>query len=772
MCLFTLLLSGPVLADVQPGVWEGSGVCGDIRRAYRLSIEPGEREFRSVFDRLDAPGGRVIARQINSVPAPRNPTADEDVVLRINYSATRAGWWIKDFNEPEVPPYLVLSADNATITERSDRRQYCTDFELRQEDAQLALGGASNASELPQRMAGTWYCNRPVGRLGFEIQEVRGNSFDGVITLGSHPDQQAGETGTMSFLGEFDPQSGTLTMIGDQWLESSGRNPEIFDMTVTLREGGTRGIGIRSTRTCQTVELSVEGHQIASDITPANTAIPVTEWLDPSACITLIHWASQALPEAGVNTLYSSIQVSRVREIGTGLLVDARFVPFFGKPYEDLDAVEKEHVSELGDYCTRLIALETPMRHSGAAQYADYFFPQVNARRPDQGSLATIGPRLRLLKGRLDEEMAELAGQPVTEADIPTLTDRLIEVEDRFSDLWQIDRQTALDLINNKLDEARGDLEQRLVAEIESLPLDLAAYYEALDIESGIRLLAVDRERFNRLQTALNSRLESIADELLTALAIANSPASGGLPALERFVNELDGIWPTINEHVSENGAGTESIAEVAERLAADAYAGFAEQAQRVMGAAEDFYQREQAYRTVVYLHATYTPNAAFLSEVFIDYHTLVDSMVPVPTLADLVEENGEPSSLGIKLATAGFVNDFLSGLSMAFPYDIFGFASSIRVGAAIKEACSVAEADSYWCNFRLRVTGNLPMAGMLGNIPSRARFQLQGDEWVIVETPPSSSNAGSAGGSDSCGLPLGCSAGEIGANGVMAGLW
>jgi hypothetical protein len=228
-----------------------------------------------------------------------------------------------------------------------------------------------------------------------------------------------------------------------------------------------------------------------------------------------------------------------------------------------------------------------------------------------------------------------------------------------------------------------------------------------------------------------------------------------------------------IDNYARQSGSGAGRLAELAEMLATGAYPGFAEQANRVMASAEDFFQREQAYRTVVYLHATYTPNAAILSQFFVGYHDLVGSMVPVPTLADLVDADGGPSVLGIKLASADFVNDYLRAASAAFPYDIFGFAASVRVAIATKEGCSVAEEDSYWCDFRLRVTSNLPMAGLLSNIPSRARFQLRGDDWVIVETPPSSGVAGNAGGSEgSCGLPLGCSAGEIGANGVMAGLW
>ena len=775
LCLATALLSGPTLADVELGVWEGSGVCGGNRHFYRLSIEPGEKGLRSVFDRLDSPGGRAVARQTNIVVdrTARDPAAEAPVELRINHGATKAGWWIRDLNEPDVPPYLILSADSQTVTERPDRKQYCTDFQLNRVSSPLVSGGAANAHELPQRMTGTWYCNQPMGRVDIAINDAQENSFEGVLTLGPHPTQPAGETGAMSFLGEFDPATGTLTMIGDQWSESSGRAPEVFDMTVTLRDGGSRGVGIRSTPQCRTVELTVDGHQLISGISPAATATPISEWQDPSACMSLVHWASQAVSEAGVDSLHTNLTVGKVREIGIGLLVDERFVPFFGKSYEDLDAAEKAHLWSLGDYCTRMRAFETPMRHSGAAQYTNDFFPRVDGRSPARAGIATVGPRVRLLKNRLESEMAELAVQPVTEADIQPLTGRLAQVEERFSDLWSIDRKPAIDLINDKLDEARGDLERRIASEIEALPIELSAYYQSLDVASSIGLLKGDPERHARLQSALNDRLSFIADELLNNLAAKHSNDAPDLPALGRFVDDLNHLWPTIKDYARPSGAGAEKLVTLAETLASGGYQGFAEQANRVMASAEGFLEREQAYRTVVYLHATYTPNAAILSELFVDYHDLVRSMIPVPTLADLVDEDGGPSVLGIKLAAADFVSGYLREVSVVFPYDIFGFAASIRVAAASKEGCSNAGENSYWCDFRLRVTGNLPMAGLLSNIPSRARFQLRGNEWAIVETPPSSGPTGTAGASEvPCGLPLGCTAGEIGANGILAGLW
>ncbi len=775
LSIATALLSGPALAELELGVWEGSGVCGGNRHFYRLSIEPGEKGFRSVFDRLDSPGGRAVARQTNIVPdrRNRNPAVAAPIDLMIAHSATQAGWWIKDFNEPDVPPYLVVSADRQTVTERPDRQQYCTDFHLSRVGSALVSGGAANAQELPQRMTGTWYCNQPIGRVDIAISGAQGNAFEGVLTLSPHPTQPAGQTGSMSFLGEFDPASGTMTMIGDQWLTSSGRAPEVFDMTVTLRDGGTRGVGLRSTRQCPTVELAVDGHQLVAGIAPADPATPITRWQDPSACMSLIRWSSQAVAEAGVDSLYTKLSSGQVREIGIGLLLDERFVPFFGKPYEDLDATEKGHLWELGDYCTRLLAFETPMRHSGAAQYVNDFFPRARGRSPVRADIATVGPRVRLLKKRLESEMAELAVQPVTEADIQPLTDLLAQVEERFSDLWSIDRKPAIDLINDKLDEARGDLERRIASEIEALPIELSAYYRSLGVASSIALLEGDPERHARLQIALNDRLSLIADELLGNLAAAHANDAPGLPALERFVDDLNAVWPTIKDYARPSGVGAGKLVALAGTLASGAYPAFAEQANRVMASADGFYERQQAYRTVVYLHETYTPNAALLSELFADYHDLVRSMIPVPTLADLVDQDGGPSALGIKLAAADFVSANLGVLSAAFPYDIFGFAASIRVATATKEGCREAGENSYWCDFRLRLTGNLPMAGLLGNIPSRARFQLRGDAWMIVETPPSSVPTASAGASEiPCGLPLGCTAGEIGANGVLAGLW
>src|SRR5690606_32165720 len=141
----------------------------------------------------------------------------------------------------------------------------------------------------------------------------------------------------------------------------------------------------------------------------------------------------QALVESGLDTLYSSISVGQVRELGIGLLTDQRFVPFFGKPYEALSQAERARLGALADYCNRLRGRAGLLRTPGAHSLASDFFARV---RPE---VAVMGTRVRLLQTRLEAEMAELERQPVTESDIPELESRLAELPERFSELWNAD---------------------------------------------------------------------------------------------------------------------------------------------------------------------------------------------------------------------------------------------------------------------------------------------------------------------------------------------
>src|SRR5688572_29353917 len=74
-------------------VYEGSAVCSDGPRYYRVSLEPGDRSPRAVVDVLDGPGGLAWARGF----------ATSGVSFGKTLHSTVSHWHVRPYEQPELP---------------------------------------------------------------------------------------------------------------------------------------------------------------------------------------------------------------------------------------------------------------------------------------------------------------------------------------------------------------------------------------------------------------------------------------------------------------------------------------------------------------------------------------------------------------------------------------------------------------------------------------------------------------------------------------------
>jgi hypothetical protein len=371
------------------------------------------------------------------------------------------------------------------------------------------------------------------------------------------------------------------------------------------------------------------------------------------------------------------------------------------------------------------------MQHNGATAFVEDFF---SGNRPE---LALAATRFRLMQGRLAKEMRALEAKTVGEADMPGLQELLGELDERFSELWDVDLAGARSLIEKKLEAARGEMAARLEAQIAGLTTDASAFAAEAALRADIAALGegrrADQERLGGL---LNARLSNAADTLLTALVEDLSTAEPTLGTFESLRTRLNALWPRLEAYVARDGAAFAALRDYTGALAASAFPEFKTKVTGMMERAQSFEEREALYADVVSIYQHTIPNADELGGALAQYANLVESLRPEPTAADLTAADGSPTNLGIKLAMSQWLPAVWSSTFALLPYDLSFVTQTIRVASVRKIACAPAPEGGHWCDFDLRLDGEFPFLDLLSLMPVSGRFVLQSDAWTLVETP------------------------------------
>lgn len=500
------------------------------------------------------------------------------------------------------------------------------------------------------------------------------------------------------------------------------------------------------------------------------TPVPIMEWNTPSACVTLIKWTNQMLQETGGRSPYHML-VRKSHKIAIGLFADERFVPFFGKPFADLTADERKHVYKVSEACKMQSTFGKIMYESYAKIVVNDFFRY--SKRTDSLELK----RFRILRSRLSKEMAALKKKNVGVADIPSLKATLAGLDQRFSELWKTDKAQAKTLLESKLDAARGALVASVEDRVHKLPDDWAAFGAEKGLRSEIASLGPSRSQDQaRLNHLLDAKLDAASDHILSDTAAGFRKTDPSLSALADLRSQIERQWLRIGRHVNSGGPGFKEVQAITAKFAEASFPVFSEKAKGMIDSGAEFEQRESQYGAVVNLYQSLVPSDRRFHDIFVKYATVVDGLRPVPTKKDLIAADGSPTSFGLKLATSAWIERMWGTIFGALPYDFSFITKSIHVSGLRKASCSGASAGGFWCNFHLQMSGSFPFVDLLSLVPSRARFSWQGTQWALVEAGGDSRLRRTTSYTEpyeqTCGLVLGCTAGEIGANGVMAGLW
>lgn len=716
--------------NVEFGVWEGSAECADGAGFYRASTEPGDDPTRSrlVLDILDSPGGQPWARGLGQL----NSGIGNEYYVAISW------WMVRPLATPSLPFSVSLSEDRQALVSPKPFGA-CDNFVLKRMPLHAATGGIGSAEQLPRRLTGTIGCDGrpPVFAIDLELAGTDTNTLEGVLTLTSHVNGKAADAGKFSLFGEYQADSGALTMIGDQWIEKPSSGSKVFDFSGEMRDRGRRLIARSNWSNCAVMDLHAPGGDVVPRSIGSITRRPILEWSDAAACAMFVRWADAAQTEYS-GSFYADLTAGMARDIAVGLFADHRFVPYFGKPLDRLTAEERKHIVDLKDYCIRLLAFSERMNHSGAAQFIDDF---VSGRNPE---LALTASKFRLLEARLRKEMAELEPRDVGEGDLADLEAQLTELDSRFSELWEVDLAYARAMIQGKIEVAKGEMAARIEAQIQALPDDDSAFRAERAIRTDIARLGDGRRADQqRLTTLMGAKLTSASDAILQDILNDVPTDRSPLTRLDLLQSQLERAWPRIEPFVDRNRAGFVMLANELGTLADGAFDEFGERARGIMAQATSFEEREYLYGSVIAFHQQIVPSGREFAATFTQYADLVDSMKPVPTVADLVAEDGSPTNLGLKLAVADALSDSWSVMSAAIPFDLPFLRNALRVSGLSKLSSEPAPEGGYWCDYDMRVTGNFPLLEVLSLLPYRARFVRQGDGWVMVERAPESAPSG-----------------------------
>lgn len=708
-------------------VWQGSASCAAGLVFVTVSTEivkPGARQVPVRIELADSPGGVPWARSYSNFSKRPNGS----------YLLHASRWSFRPMDMSQQTGELRglkinLSEDGQELT--INPFGSCKGLTLKKASAIAAMGGIKTAQDLPTEFIGTIGCHgsRPSFAVKLTLSPTGDTTLDGKLAFMPADRNRGSKIGIFSIIGDYAPSSGTLTLIGDQWIQKVRSIRDVFDFTAELRDGGQRLIGQSSWGNCGIVDLNIPGADYAEKISRPTTPVPILEWDTPSACVSLIKWAGQATAENGGRSVYTSGTAAGTMKLGIGLFADERFVPFFGKPFAELIAEERKYITQINQACKIQQTFVHDIFHSGANSFVTGYFP-------DRASTKWLKlRRFNILRKRLSKEMDALEIRSVGEADISTLRSTLDGLDDRFSELWTIDKAQARALLESKLDVAHGTMANRLETEIDQLPQDWRAFDVERTIRSEIVRFGEDRRQDQlRLTGSLDFKLALTTDSLLGELAAEFAARVPGLATLSDLRTKIEAGWSQLKDHLNINGPGYQEFQRVTAMFAAASFSDFQAIARNMIDDAAPFDQRERQYVAAINFYGRLVPSGRQFKQTFAQYAEVIDRMRPVPTLKDLVGSDGSPTSLGLKIATSDWL-DHTWAMTFAFlPYNLSFVTKSIRVSGVRKVSCKNANAGGYWCNFRLSMGGSLPFLDLLSLMPNKARFTLNNEQWVLVE--------------------------------------
>lgn len=723
----------PVEAALQPAVWQGTAECPAGTTYVKVStdlsqLDPDAQRGNARIELSKSPGGVPDAMGLSSLRA-----WNDQISLAVRLWRYRP----LDFSqllgqERAGNAALKPSEDGEELT--SDKFFACTSLKLKKVPRRLVEGAIDSAADLPRELIGTIGCSdrAPYYALVLKIEPSGDTDFDGQLTFVRPHSGATGDVGAFEVFGEYDAETGQVTVIGDQWVRKTPALRDVFDFTASVRDGGQRLVGQSSWTSCGVVDLHVAGTDPSERIYAMAAPVPVADWDTPSACVTLSHWARQAWVETEGKSPYDGMTVGRAREIAIGLFADERFVPFFGKPFAELSAEERKRVNDVAQSCFRQLSFSDEFAHSGAHQFVTDFFPDHRS-----GEWIKL-KRFRLLRGRLSKDMAELADKAVSESDIEPLKERLAGLDERFDELWTADLAAARALIESKIYTAQGAMIDRLKGEIDELPEDLRAFEAESHIRGEVAWLGEDRKPDqDALNAQLDDKLATAADRVLGDVAAGFDGKEPALGTLAELTAKVENPWPRIGSHVDRGGAGFQKLNAHFERFADALFDAFNTKVRSMIDSQAEFYERVGQYEATVHYHNRLVPSGPQFAPLFERYNQTIAALRPEPTFEDLVDDDGSPSSLGMKFAVSDYVETYWSASFSLLPFDLSFVTNSVYVSNVRKISCDAAEGqDGFWCRYDLNVGGPLPMVDAIVSMVSyEARFVLRGQQWELVET-------------------------------------
>ena len=764
---------GPGIID--DAIWQGMAKCGPEPVYVTLSTElVGPKDGHVRLELADSPGSAPWALGYGRIYGGARKTYS----MSVNWSFVAMDLYQR-VGRIDRLNRVKLSDDGQRLvaTIAIDAHHRCKDaLSLGKMPAETANDRTLPAQAFLKEYRGTIGCydRRPEFAVKLNLKQTGKSDFEGSLTFSPSGDRAGKDVGAFTVIGQFDDASGTLTLVGDQWTKKSLTMAKPFDASLKLKDRGERLIGQTSFGPCganlpYALELYAPGADFARTIAMPATPPPITEWNTPSACVALIKWAGQTLQETGGKSPYSDMTVGLARKIAIGLFADERFVPFFGKPFAELTAAERKHVLDVVNSCRAQTLFADLIFESYAKGAAEEFFP-------DHKSTEWLKlKRFGVLRARLSKEMAALKAKNVGEADIPSLKATLAGLDERFAELWETDKAQAKKLLETKLDAAHGALLARLEGTINNLPDDWAAFDAEKGLRSEIASLGTSRVQDQaRLQHILDAKLNAASDHILSKTAARFEKVEPSLTTLADLRSEIERQWLRVGRHVNTAVRGFKELQAVTSKFAKASFAELSTKAKVMIDSAAEFERRESQYGAVVSLYQRVVPSDRRFHTIFAEYAVIVDGLRPVPTKKDLVAADGSPTSFGLKLATSAWIERTWGTIFSALPYNISFITKSVRVSGLRKASCTGANGGGYWCNFHLQMSGSYPFIDLLSMVPTRARFGWQGAQWSLIEVGGNQQRRADIAQpyEETCGLVLGCTAGEIGANGVMAGLW
>lgn len=731
--------AGTPEAVLQPGMWEGSAECGRGKTYLALSVDlhPFNRRSNRAAGRLDfsaTPGAQPFAR------VPANIMANGGR-LRLSLSNI---WSYRPMDlEPLTGGYatteLTLSDDAREL--RSEGIGSCRDIRLTRLPRAVASGGIETAFALPPVLEGSVGCfgGRTHQHIRLEIDPAGPSSFDGRVLLRSAA-SPTDDPAVFSVIGDFEAGTATVTVIGDRWIEQPPGWRETLDFTGTIQQNGQRIVGDSQSGRCGVVDLHVPGTDAMQQIRPSDSPAEPESWDTPAGCAALIAWALQAEEETGGQSLYRGMSSAKAEEIAIGLFADERFVPHFGIAFEEMSSEQRQRVLDVAEACRHQLFSAVEIYESAAHLAVAAYFPERNSAEWIRLK------RFNILQKRLQQEMAELERTAVGEPDLPRLEAVLTQLPERFSELWSADLAAARSLIGAKIDAAKGAMVDRLESEIDALPASYAAFEQSRPIRRDIAVLGSDRQGDqDALNTQLDRALGHAAQAVLKDLDERLASLEPSLNTLEQARQNIEFVWSTIGPFVDPGGPGFSGLSATLQSLADATFPAFAARTEGMIDPEAPFPSRASQFGAAIDYLARTVPSSPLFARIFQTFAAHVEGLKPVPTLDDVVEDDGSPTAFGLRSAVADFVKDTWASTFAVFPFDISFVTNQLRVSDVVKEGCEPASAGGYWCDFRLSVSSALPFSSMMRNLPSRARVTRRDLAWRVVETPPQQARSSAA---------------------------